>query len=416
MATRHRRALSIRGRRADLDSGPGSSTGQVLRRNAGGTPHPNPCPRARYVPRTLGMSEGIARAGTDRLTLGPLRARRRAGSSRPRALAQSPNSCRGRSREPVSARQGARSARVEGTQWLPDWICISASTPGTTWMWPSIRPGRPGGWLPPPVTPPCASGCRGSRIAGSSWRPVAAMNRRWRTSWPRCPWWWSSQVRDFAAPAASAKTDALDAQVLAHFAAIQRVRPRAEAATRHLSALVTRRRQLQDMCVAEQQRRRQAHPAVRAEMRCWSSSAARGAADAQIVRAVQASPHLRARAAWLRSIIGPVAPPPCSPSCRNSAPSTASRLPPSSAWPPSTATAGPGAGRCVWGGRAAVRAVLYMATLTACRLHPGLRAFYQRLLAAGKPPKVALTACLRKLIVLCNALWQQAPWNPAMAS
>ena len=71
--------------------------------------------------------------------------------------------------------------------------------------------------------------------------------------------------------------------------------------------------------------------------------------------------------------------------------------------------------RSVWGGRAAVRAVLYMAALTASRLHPGLRAFYHRLLAAGKPPKVALTACLRKLLVLCNALCQQqASWNPAM--
>ena len=233
------------------------------------------------------------------------------------------------------------------------------------------------------------------------------------------------QVRDFArARGILAKTDALDAQVLAHFAATVQptVRPRAEAATRHLSALVTRRRQLQDMCVAEQQRRRQAHPAVRADIDALLVVLTRRVArlDAQIVRAVQASPHLRARAAWLRSIpgIGPVA-----------AATLLAELPELGTLNRKQAAALVGVApfnrdsgawrgrRCVWGGRAAVRAVLYMATLTACRLHPGLRAFYQRLLAAGKPPKVALTACLRKLIVLCNALCkQQAPWNPAMAS
>jgi len=174
-------------------------------------PHPNPCMcRGGYVPRTLGMSEGIARAGTDRLARGPLRARGRAGSSRPVALAQSPNSCRGRSREPVSARQGARSARVEGTQWLPDRICISASMSlAITWTWPSTRPGPRGGWpTPPPAMPPCASGCRGSRIAGSCWRPVAAMNRRWRMSWPppACPWWWSTRARCATSPAPAASS------------------------------------------------------------------------------------------------------------------------------------------------------------------------------------------------------------------
>ena len=65
---------------------------------------------------------------------------------------------------------------------------------------------------------------------------------------------------------------------------------------------------------------------------------------------------------------------------------------------------------------APVRAVLYMATLAATRINPRLRACYQRLVAAGKPPKVALVACMRKLLVLCNALCQhQTGWNPAMA-
>ena len=69
----------------------------------------------------------------------------------------------------------------------------------------------------------------------------------------------------------------------------------------------------------------------------------------------------------------------------------------------------------VWGGRAPVRAALYMGALAAARWNPVIRAFYQRLRAAGKPPKVALTACMRKLLTILNAMvranthWQPAP-------
>ena len=232
------------------------------------------------------------------------------------------------------------------------------------------------------------------------------------------------QVRDFArARGILAKTDALDAQVLAHFAATVQptVRPRPEAATRHLAALVTRRRQLQDMRVAEQQRRRQAPAAVRADIDALLAVLRRHleALDAQIAAALQADPRLRARAAWLQSIpgIGPVA-----------AATLLAELPELGTLNRKQAAALVGVApfnrdsgiwrgsRRVWGGRAAVRAVLYMAALTASRRQPQLRAFYHRLLAAGKPPKVALTACLRKLVLLCNALCkQQAVWNPAMA-
>ena len=69
--------------------------------------------------------------------------------------------------------------------------------------------------------------------------------------------------------------------------------------------------------------------------------------------------------------------------------------------------------RAIWGGRAQVRAVLYMCTLGAIRQNPQLRAFYARLMAAGKKPKVALTACMRKLLIMLNAvLRQRTPWNP----
>ncbi len=74
-----------------------------------------------------------------------------------------------------------------------------------------------------------------------------------------------------------------------------------------------------------------------------------------------------------------------------------------------------GGTRTVWGGRARIREVLYMGTIAATRFNPAIREFYQRLLAKGKPKKVALTACMRKLLVILNSMlkhrtgWQQAP-------
>ena len=133
---------------------------------------------------------------------------------------------------------------------------------------------------------------------------------------------------------------------------------------------------------------------------------------------MQAEPTLRPRATWLQSIpgIGPV-----------TAATLLAELPELGRCSRQQVAALVGVAPCnrdsgawrgrrrIWGGRARVRAVLYMATLTAVRHHPRLRACYQRLRAAGKPPKVALTACLRKLLVLCNALCrQQTTWDPTM--
>lgn len=71
--------------------------------------------------------------------------------------------------------------------------------------------------------------------------------------------------------------------------------------------------------------------------------------------------------------------------------------------------------RTVWGGRARVRAALYMATLVATRFNPLIRAFYRRLCAAGKPKKVALTACIRKLLVILNAMLKHGThWQPSL--
>ena len=71
--------------------------------------------------------------------------------------------------------------------------------------------------------------------------------------------------------------------------------------------------------------------------------------------------------------------------------------------------------RMIYGGRAPIRATLYMGALVATRHNPVIRAFYQRLLAVGKPKKVALTACMRKLLVILNAMVRQrASWSPAV--
>ena len=71
--------------------------------------------------------------------------------------------------------------------------------------------------------------------------------------------------------------------------------------------------------------------------------------------------------------------------------------------------------RCISGGRAALRTALYMATLAATRFNPATREFYQRLLAAGKPKKLALVACMRKLLTILNAIVKSGtPWNEKM--
>ncbi len=232
------------------------------------------------------------------------------------------------------------------------------------------------------------------------------------------------QVRDFARSRnILAKTDHVDAQVLARFAAEVQppLRPRPSAASQELHALVTRRRQLLTARVAEQQRRPLASPVVRADIDAnlaWLAQRL-AALDAQIAAALQADAALRARAAWLQSIpgIGPTA----SATLLAELPELGSlsrrQIAALVGVAPFNRDSGTWRGRrSIWGGRASVRAVLYMATVAATRANPVIRAFYRRLVAAGKPSKVALTACMRKLLVFCNALCQhQSLWDPTMA-
>ena len=232
------------------------------------------------------------------------------------------------------------------------------------------------------------------------------------------------QVRDFAkATGRLAKTDTLDAAVLAHFAAAVQpaVRPLPDAATQGLAAVVTRRRQLVDMLTAERNRLSCAPPGLRKELQAhirWLERRITGL-DTDLEHAIRTSPVWRAQEDRLRSVpgIGPIV-----------ARTLLAQLPELGTLAPKPLAALVGVAplnrdsglfrgrRKVGGGRAAVRAVLYMGTLAAVRFNPVLRPFYQRLRAAGKLPKVALTACMHKLLTILNALLKhQRRWDPAYA-
>jgi transposase len=227
------------------------------------------------------------------------------------------------------------------------------------------------------------------------------------------------QVREFArATGKLAKTDALDAQVLAHFAEAVRppVRPLPDAATQALGALVTRRRQLVEMLVAEEHRRSSAPAALREDIQehiLWLRKRLQGL-DRDLSRAVRGSPLWRERDDLLRSVpgIGPVV-----------SATLLAELPELGRLghkplaglvgvAPLNRDSGTWRGtRQVWGGRPALRAALHMATLVATRCNPAIRALYTRLRAAGKPNKVALTACIRKLLTILNAVIKhRTPW------
>ena len=231
------------------------------------------------------------------------------------------------------------------------------------------------------------------------------------------------QVRDFArAHGTLAKTDQLDARVLARFAAEVRPprRPPLSKAERRLQTLARRRPQLVTARVTEQQQRRHLAPDELAGSDALLAVLTRliQQADRALAAVVQAEPTLRRRAVWLQSIpgIGPVTAATLLAELPELGTCSRQQVAALVGVAPFNRDSGAWRGRRrIWGGRARVRAVLYMAALTAVRSNPRLRACYQRLLAAGKPPKVALTACMRKLLVICNALCKdQTSWDSTM--
>jgi transposase len=220
------------------------------------------------------------------------------------------------------------------------------------------------------------------------------------------------QVRDFArATGQLAKTDGIDAATLALFA--ERVRPAPRAlpneSAQALDALLTRRRQILGMVGAERNRLEHAVPAVRrgiVQHIRWLERQLHDV-DNDLDRTIQASPVWRAKENLLRSVpgVGPVV-----------SRTLLGDLPELGTLPRKQIAALVGVAplardsgtlkgkRLVWGGRAPVRAALYMAALVASRRNPVIREFYQRLVMAGKPKKLALTACMRKLLTILNAM------------
>lgn len=233
------------------------------------------------------------------------------------------------------------------------------------------------------------------------------------------------QVREFAkATGQRAKTDRLDAAVLALFA--ERVqpepRPLSDAATQDLAALLLRRRQLIDMCVAEKNRLTLARKPIRASLKKHIAYLERELrmTDTDLREAIEASPVWRVADDLLQSVpgIGPVV----SHTLLAELPELGTlgrrQIAALVGVAPVAKDSGTMRGkRQIAGGRARVRTVLFMAALVGTRRNPLLKAFYQRLLAGGKPKKVALVACMRKLLTMLNAMLRdQRPWSPSLAT
>jgi len=240
--------------------------------------------------------------------------------------------------------------------------------------------------------------------------PVAVMNPR--------------QVRDFARSTGTlAKTDRLDAQMLAQFAEAVRPEPRPlpDVQAQELTALLQRRRQLVEMLTAEKNRltvaSRRIRPQLQAHIEWLHKQIAQF--DEDLRQLIRASPLWREKDDLLRSTpgVGPVLATTLVAALPELGLLTRRQIAALVGVAPLNRDSGTRRGRrAVWGGRAQVRAVLYMSTVVAVRHNPVLSAFYQRLRAAGKAPKLALTACMRKLLTILNAMLKHhTRWVPTLA-
>jgi len=231
------------------------------------------------------------------------------------------------------------------------------------------------------------------------------------------------QVRDFAKSTGRlAKTDVLDARVLAHFGEAVRPEPRPlpDEQAKQLSALLSRRRQLRDMLTAEGNRLQSADSTVYRRLKVHIRWLERELSDIDddLDSAIKESPLWRVKDDILKSVpgIGPVV----SITLLSELPELGllnqKEIAALAGVAPLNRDSGTFVGRrTVWGGRSRVRAALYMAALVASRHNPVIRDFYLRLCAAGKPKKVALTACMRKLLLIVNSMIKNKQrWNASV--
>jgi len=228
------------------------------------------------------------------------------------------------------------------------------------------------------------------------------------------------QVRDFArATGTLAKTDRIDAAMLARFAEAvgPAPKPLPDREIRALQAIVARRRQLLGMLTAENNRLSLAPKVVakriKAHIRWLQKELSRTERDLQA--AIENSPALSENEALLRSVpgVGPVLARTLLAGVPELGTLTHKRLAALVGVAPLNRDSGTLRGRrSVWGGRADVRAALYMGALVGARRNPVVKEFYERLVAAGKPKKVALVACMRKLLSILNAILKhRTPWR-----
>jgi transposase len=244
---------------------------------------------------------------------------------------------------------------------------------------------------------------------GSAGLPLAVVNPR--------------QIRDFArATGKLAKTDSLDAAAIAHFAQAVHPEPRPlpDAQAQELGELVARRRQVIEMITAESNRGRQLQSKrlkKRIERHLDALQKELTEIENDLDESIRGTPIWRESENLLKSV----------PGVGNATARTLlADLPELGTLgrkqiaalvgvAPFNRDSGTWRGqRTVWGGRAGVRAALYMAALVASRRNPVIAAFYRHLRSAGKPAKVALTACMRKLLVILNAILRdKRPWQNA---
>ena len=233
------------------------------------------------------------------------------------------------------------------------------------------------------------------------------------------------QVRDFAHAAGTwAKSDALDAGILALFAERMQppARPLPDVVAQDLAALLARRRQLLEMRTAEQNRRAMLAPRLRPRLDAhvvWRSQQI-AELDRELDQTLRESPIWREKEQVLRSIpgIGPVVARTLLGELPELGTLERGELAALAGVAPLNADSGQRQGRRrTWGGRAAVRAALYMAVVSAMRCNPTIKPFYARLRAAGKPVKVAMVACMRKLLIIANAMLRDGVlWAPPGAT
>ena len=232
------------------------------------------------------------------------------------------------------------------------------------------------------------------------------------------------QARDFAkATGQLAKTDLVDAAILAAFARAIRpvVRPLKNADTRDLDDLVTRRRQLVDMRVQEMLRMGTASKVQKKSLTSHITWLDKRIADLDddLTKRLRASDVWRIKDDLLRGIpgVGAVTSLTMLAKCPEIGQLNRREIAALTGVAPLAKDSGKHRGkRFVWGGRADVRAVLYMATVSAIRFNSHIKIFAERLKQAGKPGKVVIVACMRKLLTIMNAILKNnTPWNPKNA-